>query len=343
MVHIQTCHPQAASKMALGMGHCNEAKCLLLSALAKAALSERYREPTWILGEQSRIDMTREKFGEASLTQQFLFLIYLSWLTRGKQRTYQGHAASLSLSLFHCQICCLVWGLEINVVFFFSSKWIKLSGDGWWIREIEGRLWACSVASLWDTCTHESADIDPITKLAPRCKLPVTTSPTCCIHCILFRDFCILVPFYAKLAYVSKLHFLSNSLHPLRCPCFSFSHLKQVPSSPSSSSLHLPGWPANLNEKKLQQHSLCHCKLRKAFPLHWGQKFRTKSLIYSSCPPLSPQASPSVLWCFLQSSFKCPFFFFLWRNSSTASQICYVVFSDIQAKFSFDFLSMVLN
>lgn len=91
-------------------------------------------------------------------------------------------------------------------------------------------------------------------------------SLTCCAHCILFRDFCILVPPYARLAYVSELHFLSNSLHPLRCPCFSFSYLKQVPSSPSSSSQHLPGWPANLNEKRLQQHSLCHCKLRKVFP-----------------------------------------------------------------------------
>lgn len=98
MVHIQTCHPQAASKMALGMGHCKEAKCLLLSALAKATLSERYRQPAGTLEELSRIDITREKFGEASLTQQFLFLIYLSWLTQGKQRTYQGHAASLSLS-----------------------------------------------------------------------------------------------------------------------------------------------------------------------------------------------------------------------------------------------------
>lgn len=47
------------------------------------------------------------------------------------------------------------------------------------------------------TCTHESADTDPITKPAPGCKLPVTTSPTCCIHCVLFRDFCVLVPFYA--------------------------------------------------------------------------------------------------------------------------------------------------
>lgn len=98
MVHIQICHPQAASKMALGMGHCKEAKCLLLSALAKATLSERYRQPAGTLEELSRIDITREKFGEASLTQQFLFLIYLSWLTQGKQKTYQGHAASLSLS-----------------------------------------------------------------------------------------------------------------------------------------------------------------------------------------------------------------------------------------------------
>lgn len=205
------------------------------------------------------------------------------------------------------------------IFFFFPSKWIKLSGDGWWIQEIQGRLRACSVASLWDTCTHESADIDPITEPAPGYKLPVTTSPTCCIHCILFRDFCVSVPFYAKLAYVSELHFLSNSLHPLRCPCFSFSHLKQVPSSPSSSS-HLPGWPANLNEKRLQQHSLCHCKLMKAFPLHWGQKITAKSFIYSSYPPLSPQASPSVPWCFLQPRFKFSFSF-LWTDISSLIEL----------------------
>lgn len=44
--------------------------------------------------------MTREKFGEASLKQLLLlfFLIYLSWLTQGKQRAYQGHTARLSLS-----------------------------------------------------------------------------------------------------------------------------------------------------------------------------------------------------------------------------------------------------
>lgn len=164
-----------------------------------------------------------------------------------------------------------MWGLETND-FFFPSKWIKLSGDGWWIQEIQGRLRACSVASLRDTRTYESADIDPITKPAPGYKLPVTRPPTCCIHCILFRDFSVLVPFYAKLTRVSELYFLSNSLHPLRCPCFSFSPLH------SSSSPHLPEWPANLNEKRLLQHFLC--KLRKAFPLHWGQKIRTKSLIY---------------------------------------------------------------
>lgn len=294
--------------------------------------------------EQNRYDKGKIWGGKSDTTVSFFNLPFMAFPGKAKNLS---RTRSQPLSLFHCQICCLVWGLETNDFFFdfffFPSKWIKLSGDGWWIREIEGRLWACSAASLWDTCTRESADIDPITKPAPGCKLPVTTSPTCCIHCILFRDFCVLVPFYAKLAYVSELHFLSNSLHPLRCPCFSFSHLKQVPSSPSSSSLRLPGWPANLNEKRLQQHSLCHCKLGKAFPLHWGQKFRTKSIIYSSCPPLSSQASLSVLWCFLQSSFRCPFFFFLWSNSSTASQICYVVFSDIQAKFSFDFMSVVLN
>lgn len=176
------------------------------------------------------------------------------------------------------------------------------------------------------TRTHESADIDPITKPAPGYKLPVTTSPTCCIHSILFRGFCVSVPFYAKLAYVSKLHFLRNSLHPLRCPCFSFSHLKQVPSSPSSSSPHLPGWPANLNEKRLQQHSLCHYKLRKALSLHWGQKFRAKSFIYLFCPPLSPQASPSVPWCFLQPKFKFPFSCFLWRDIFSLTELLGSVF-----------------
>lgn len=182
--------------------------------------------------------MTREKFGDASLKQQFLFLIYLSCLTEGKQRTYQGHTASLSLSLFHCQICCLIWGLETNDFFFLLNELSYLGMDDGFRRYRVGYEHALLLPC--GTCTHESADIDPITKPAPGYKLPMTTSPTYCIHCILLRGFCVSVPFYAKLAYVSKLHFLSISLHPLRCPCFSFSHLKQVPSSPSSSP-HLPG------------------------------------------------------------------------------------------------------
>lgn len=36
----------------------------------------------------------------------------------------------------------LFWCLKTNCF----SKWIKLSGDGWWIWEIHGRLWACSAA-----------------------------------------------------------------------------------------------------------------------------------------------------------------------------------------------------
>lgn len=246
--------------------------------------------------EQNRYNKGKIWGGKSDTTVSFFNLPFMAYPGKAKNLS---RTCSQPLSLFHCQICCLVWGLETNdfLFFFFPSKWIKLSGDGWWIREIEGRLWACSAASLWDTCTHESADIDPITKLAPGCKLPVTTSPTCCIHCILFRDFCVLVPFYAKLAYVSELHFLSNSLHPLRCPCFSFSHLKQVPCSPSSSSLRLPGWPANLNEKRLQQHSLCHCKLfREGFPPSLRTKIQDKKpylLILSS--PLTTGFSLSAM------------------------------------------------
>lgn len=169
----------------------------------------------------------------------------------------------------------------------------------------------------------------------------MTTSPTCCIHCILFRDICILVPFYAKLVYVSK-HFLSDSLHPLRCPCFSFSHLKQVPSSPSSSSLHLPRWPANLNEERLQQHSLCHSKLRKAFPSTEDKNPGQKALFTHPVLPPHHRLLPQC-YVFLQYSFKSPFSFFLRSYTSTVSQVSYIVFSDIQAKFSFEILSLVLN
>lgn len=47
------------------------------AAFLKAALSESNGQPTGTLGEQSRTDMTKEKIGDASLKQQFLFLIYL--------------------------------------------------------------------------------------------------------------------------------------------------------------------------------------------------------------------------------------------------------------------------
>lgn len=114
---------------ALGTGCWQEAKRTLLSAFVKAVLWKNNRQPTGTLGEQRRTDMTMEKFGDANLKQQFLFLIYLSWLTEGKQRAYQGHTASLSLSLSLSNLLPRL-GFR-NKWFFFSSKWIKLSGDGW--------------------------------------------------------------------------------------------------------------------------------------------------------------------------------------------------------------------
>jgi len=113
--------------MALRTGRWQEAKCILLSAFVTAALSESNRQPAGTLGEQSRTDMTREKFGEASLKQQILFSFYLSWLTKRKKEPIKDTQPA-SLSLFHCQICCLVWGLETNDFLFFLLNELSYLG-----------------------------------------------------------------------------------------------------------------------------------------------------------------------------------------------------------------------
>lgn len=69
--------------------------------------------------EQNRYDKGKIWGGNSETTVSFFNLPFMA---------YPGKAKSLSrthsqpLSLFHCQICCLIWGLETNDYFFFSSK-----------------------------------------------------------------------------------------------------------------------------------------------------------------------------------------------------------------------------
>lgn len=137
--------------------------------------------------EQNRYDKGKIWGCKSETTVSFFNLPFMA---------YQGKAKSLSrthsqpLSLFHCQICCLIWGLETNDFFFFLLNELSYLGmdDGFRRYRV-----GYEHALLLPCGTPVLMNLQTLTQLLSQHldrKLPVTMSPTCCIHCILFRNLC---------------------------------------------------------------------------------------------------------------------------------------------------------